>query len=402
MAENSDIANHTAFAMRATKPESMDIWHQRLGHVNPDDLVRLQDLAEGIQLKNRKSSTFCEPCALGKQHKVHSKVLPTNKATEPGTRLHADIFGGGNTFPGVGGFHYGAVVIDDATRMRFPITLKTKDGICDEVPPLLNRVETHTGRKVEYFRTDDGREYTRLIPVFNEKGIIWEKSAPYAQDQDGVAERSIRTILEMARTMMIHANLPHRLWPEVISAACYIKNRLPTKALDGKTPHEAWHGKKPDLSNLRIYDCDAYVVDYDAKAKGKMAPRSWAGTLVGFEAKNQWRIYDGKDVYIRRDVIFNESNLTYKPKHEAIPDNQPVGELEDLMQRIGDAIAAGAGSETAGEPSQPVGVNVQNEAIQDDEDAMLREINEMLEKRQYKIVEAPQEDGNRMGTSAAD
>ena len=47
---------------------------------------------------------------------------------------------------------------------------------------------------------------------------------------------------------------------------------------------------KPDLSNLRAYGCDAYVVDYKAKDNGKFAPRAWAGTLVGCEAKNQWRI----------------------------------------------------------------------------------------------------------------
>ncbi|MCJ1262582.1 hypothetical protein MMC22_002452 [Lobaria immixta] len=53
---------------------------------------------------------------------------------------------------------------------------------------------------------------------------------------------------------------------------------------------------KPDLSNLRAYGCDAYVVDYKAKDKGKFASRAWAGTLVGCEAKNQWRIFDGTKI----------------------------------------------------------------------------------------------------------
>lgn len=47
-----------------------------------------------------------------------------------------------------------------------------------------------------------------------------------------------------------------------------------------------------------------------------MAPRGWAGTLLGYEAKNQWRIFDGKRTYVRRDVIFNEANLTYKSKEK--------------------------------------------------------------------------------------
>ena len=99
--------------------------------------------------------------------------------------------------------------------------------------------------------------------------------------------------------MLIHAGLPSSLWPEVIAAACYITNRLPTMAPEGKTPYEVWYKKKPDLSNLHIYGCNAYVIDYHAKSKGKMAPQSWIGTLVGYEGKNQWRIYDGNKVFVR-------------------------------------------------------------------------------------------------------
>lgn len=298
------------------------------------------NIADGIVIKDSHTS-FCESCVLGKQHKVHSKKPPTHRAKLPGERLHNDLFGGGNTLPAVGGYRYGSVIIDDATRTRFPILLKTKDGICDEIPTIINRIEVQTGRPVKALQTDDGKEFKRLETFFKEKGITHETSAAYAQDQDGVAERSIRTILERAKTMMIHANLPHSLWPEAISAACYITNRLPTKALNGLTPHEAWHGHKPDLSNLRVYGCNAYVVDYHAKFKGKMAPRSWARTLVGYEAKNQWRIFDGKRVFIRRDVIFNEFSLTYKPKEASKPtDDLSVGDtdlfdLATLSQPVG-------------------------------------------------------------------
>ena len=90
--------------------------------------------------------------------------------------------------------------------------------------------------------------------------------------------------------MLIHTGLPSKLWPKTFSTACYITNRLPTKALERKMPFEAWYKKKPNISNLCIYGCNVYIVDYKAKAKEKIAPRSWAGILVGYEAKNQWRI----------------------------------------------------------------------------------------------------------------
>lgn len=146
-------------------------------------------------------------------------------------------------------------------------------------------------------------------------------------------QNGIQTVLERTRKIMIHAGLPPKLWPEAITAACYLTNRLPTKALGGKTPYEVWNKRKPDLSNLRVLGCDAYVVDYQAKFKGKMAPRSWAETLVGYEAKNQWKIYDGKTVFVSRDVIFNESTLTYK-KTGQLTASEPKPPLEQVREFI--------------------------------------------------------------------
>ena len=73
--------------------------------------------------------------------------------------------------------------------------------------------------------------------------------------------------------MLIHTSLPSKLWPEVVWTACYIRNRLPTKALEEKTPFKAWYKRKPNISNLRVYGCDVYVVDYKANAKEKITPR---------------------------------------------------------------------------------------------------------------------------------
>jgi hypothetical protein len=155
-----------------------------------------------------------------------------------------------------------------------------------------------------------------LKETLNDKSIEWEKSAPFAQDQDDVSKRAIRTVIEKARILLIAANLPKRLWSETLSTTCYLSNRSLIKTLDEKTSYEAWHDEKPDLSNLRMYDCKTYVIDYHAKEKDKMTKRAWIDTLVDYEIKNQWRIYDGKSVFIRRDVIFNEAQMTYKSSVE--------------------------------------------------------------------------------------
>lgn len=278
----------------------------------------MPEMATGISFVKDSTSTtepeFCEACTLGKQYKMHSKEPPIDTTDKPGVRIHADLFGGRNKLPGVGGYRYGAILTDEATRMRFPMTIKSKDGICGESKIVFNKIETYTGKKMQYFWSDDAEKYQLLVPYFDEKRIIWEKSAPYAQDQDGVAERSIRTIIKRARTMLIYAGLSAKLWPEALSAACYITNRLPTKALHGKTPYKAWYKRKPDISNLRVYGCDAYVVDYKAKAKGKMAPQSWAGTLVDYKAKNQWRIWDSTRILSKETLFLTSQSFDIKTR----------------------------------------------------------------------------------------
>jgi hypothetical protein len=106
-----------------------------------------------------------------------------------------------------------------------------------------------------------------LKKILNDESIEWEKSAFFAQDQDEVSKRTIRTVIKKARILLIAANLSKRLWPETLSTTCYLSNRSLTKALDEKTSYEAWHDEESDLSNLRVYDCKAYVIDYHAKKK---------------------------------------------------------------------------------------------------------------------------------------
>ena len=59
--------------------------------------------------------------------------------------------------------------------------------------------------------------------------------------------------------MLIDSNLPHKFWVEALSTAAYLKNRSPTKAIDGMTPFEAWTGKKLEVNHLHIFGCEAFA-----------------------------------------------------------------------------------------------------------------------------------------------
>jgi hypothetical protein len=143
-----------------------------------------------------------------------------------------------------------------------------------------------------------------------ECGIQRQTSAPYSPQQNGVAERANRTIMECARSMILAQGLEFEFWGEAVNTAVYIKNRCPTKALDSKTPQEAWSGRKPDVSDLRVFGCKAFAHVPDEK-RTKLESKSMPCVFLGY--------YEGTKAYClmclkinriikSRDVVFIEGS----------------------------------------------------------------------------------------------
>ena len=87
-------------------------------------------------------------------------------------------------------------------------------------------------------------------------------------EQNGTAERKNRTLLETARCLLMEANLPNSFWAEAINTANYLRNRLPTKSLNRKTPYELWEEEVPGVSNLRVFGSKVHYLDRDPE-RGK-------------------------------------------------------------------------------------------------------------------------------------
>jgi len=94
--------------------------------------------------------------------------------------------------------------------------------------------------------------------LFKAEGVGHELIVPKIPQQNGVAERQNRTLVESIRTMLIQAKLPQKFWVEVQNTASYLHSRSPTKVVDNATPLEAWTGAKPDVKHLRSFGCTAY------------------------------------------------------------------------------------------------------------------------------------------------
>jgi hypothetical protein len=177
--------------------------------MNFKDLITLSKVTKEVEFAKQKDEKdhFCETCVLDKAHKIHSKISVAHRAKLSGERLHSDLFEGEDILSDVEGFRYDVIVMNDHIRMKFFIILRSKDEIILKIQALFNKMKTHTDRKIKFFRIDDDREFASLKEILNDKSIEWKKSASFAQDQDDVSERTIRTVIEKARILLIAANL---------------------------------------------------------------------------------------------------------------------------------------------------------------------------------------------------
>ncbi|CAH0599403.1 unnamed protein product [Chrysodeixis includens] len=146
----------------------------------------------------------------------------------------------------VGGAKYFLSFIDDYTRKQFIYFLKSKDETFEYFKQFKALVENETGKKLKVLRSDRGGEYmsSKFQEYVKTCGIKHQKTIPDCPQQNGVAERANRTIMEKVRCLLRDAGLEMKFWAEAVNTAVYLKNRSPTKAVAGVTPEEKWTSKK--------------------------------------------------------------------------------------------------------------------------------------------------------------
>ena len=112
-------------------------------------------------------------------------------------------------------------------------------------------------------------------------GIVSQLTPPATPQWNGVSERRNRTLLDMVRSMMSHADLPISFWGYALETAAFTLNRVPSKAVD-KTPYQIWFGKRPSLSFLKFWGCEVFVRRQISK---KLAAKSNKCVFVGYPKK---------------------------------------------------------------------------------------------------------------------
>jgi hypothetical protein len=139
------------------------------------------------------------------------------------------------------------------------------------------------------------------------EGVQHHYSMPYSLQQNGVVEWRNQTVVGMARALLKQRGMPAVFWGKAVVMAVYILNRSPTKALNSRTSYEAWHGRKPAVSHLRVFGRLAFGKEFGHI--GKIDDRSTPGVFIGYaEGSKAYCILDPGTQHVRttRDVVFNE------------------------------------------------------------------------------------------------
>ncbi|GJS44749.1 putative ribonuclease H-like domain-containing protein [Tanacetum coccineum] len=301
----------TCLFAKAT-PDEYNLWHKRLGHVNFKTMNKLVkgNLVRGLPTKLFEINQTCVACQKGKQHRAFCKSKTVSSISQPLQMLHMDLFG--PTFvKSLMKNMYCLVVTDDFSRFSWVLFLATKDETSEILKTFITGIENLIDLKVKVIRCDNGTEFkNKIMNQFCEmKGIKREFSVARTPQQNGVAERKNKTLIEAARTMLADLKLPTTFWAEAVNTACYVQNRVLVIKPQNKTPYELFLGRKPALSFMRPFGCPVTILN-TIDHLGKFDGKANEGFFVGYSTNSKaFRVFNSRTRIVEENlhVQFSEN-----------------------------------------------------------------------------------------------
>lgn len=314
---------------QALLSSTMQVWHERLAHVDPSTILSMakSKTITGISIqKSTTDSLPCDGCVRGKAHRTPIPKTTSSRSTKLLELIHSDV-NGPLEIPSLGGSRYFITFVDDFSRWIVVHTMKKKSDSLSMFKKYHMYAQVHTGNKVgkvnfikcsqksskeiKSIRTDNGGEY--ISNAFNEylsaHGISHQLTVAYTPQQNGVAERMNRTLIDLVRSMLHSSNIEKVFWAEALGTAVYVRNRVTSRSLPtGKTPYHLWNGSTPDVSHLRIFGSDCFYTVPKTKTK-KLDARARPAMFVGYSTMSKgYKLWDraSNKMIVSRDVTFRE------------------------------------------------------------------------------------------------
>lgn len=325
-----------------TTLENDELWHERLGHIHELKFLQFKrnqlhndiDILKSVKPINK----LCEACVYAKQaRQPFSKERDRSHVDRPLFAVHTDVCGPitPSTFDNK---NYFVTFIGEFTHYTTVYLMSNKSDVFAFLKDFVAKSENHFNMKIAYLYCDNGKEYisNEAKAYCAEKGIQYHLTVPHTPQQNSIAERMNRTLVEKARSMIYGAKLNKELWGEAILTATYLLNSSPTKAISlKKTPYELWHNKRPNIKHLKVFGCTAYVLIKSARSK--LDRKSSKGIFVGY-SYNGYRIFyiTRNKIIVARDVVFDEINFkTTRPSITSLEDEElNETEINDIKQSV--------------------------------------------------------------------
>ncbi|GJY94830.1 retrovirus-related pol polyprotein from transposon TNT 1-94 [Tanacetum coccineum] len=277
--------------------------------------------------------------------------------------LHMDLFGP-TSVRSINHKTYCLVVTDDYSRFSWVFFLATKDETSGILKTFITGIENQINHKVKIIRCDNGTEFKNndMNQFCGMKGIKREFSVARTPQQNGVAERKNRTLIEAARTMLADSLLPTTFWAEAVSTACYVQNRVLVTKPHNKTPYELLHGRPPSISFMRPFGCPVTILN-TLDPLGKFDGKADEGFFVGYSINSKaFRVFNTRTRKVEEnlhitflenkpnvagsgpDWLFDIDLLTNSMNYE------PVTARNQTNKNAEDAVADDAGKKTNEKP----------------------------------------------------
>ena len=311
------------------------MWHNRLGHINTEKLKRLVNARaiRGVNLTARdlKSQRLghCDACIKGKAVTQHLTTASHHKhLKEDEVHLHMDIKPMAVT--SVQGNKYLTLIVEEPSGMYYAYYSKGKTGQDQILKKYVEKQLKPRSLKPRYLTTDHEALYLdpQFTKVCTELGIEKITSLPYRHEQNGVAERGIRTLSDKIRTVLARYGTSPGKWQYAADYAIWTLNRTRLKDGVNKTPYEIATGNKPDLSLARPFDCPGWCfIHPDERRRGSLSHRANQCKMLGYSPGTE----GGYLVLDKDNVIRNRHQVFFKeyPGMKGLEDMDESMEFEE-------------------------------------------------------------------------
>ncbi|CAI7909875.1 unnamed protein product [Closterium sp. NIES-54] len=302
------VALRTIISATKSTPDHL---HARLAHVSVDMIKSSakHEVATGLDIT---SSTGADPpcvsCVGGKLAR-HTFPDKGSDAEEALAVVHIDMCGPFRVAAKDGSLYF-LLLKDHHTRFVWVMPVAKKSDVLLEFQKWLVLVERQAKKSVLMLRSDRGGEFLgkEFTDFVDGKGIVHDLTCPYTPQQNGMAEREMRTLVESVRTMLLHMGVQHHWWHLALRQAVWVRNCLERSTMPpGTTPHQLLTGKKPDLTLVQLWGCMVQFMVPEQQRGGKLAPEARWGLHLGVSLESKgWEVLDLTDnkVVTSVEVIF--------------------------------------------------------------------------------------------------